>query len=403
MAKENTPKLTRFSDETSTCSGNYFESTNLINGFFSKFQDSYCYTFVIQFIIVTLMYFNVGKGKYWKILFYAAIAGLCGSLLENGTVAYICTSGKNVKTVYTFLINEIFWITCEFSIPYLNLIKMKAFAKGTGSNCVKYIIYILTVPFIFFRLCIGYFRMKNGYLQDENIHAFHGYAFAVMALADIICTFSILYFVRKINKEVAIKTSNINDYIKHSSYTILLTVDIVSALLSICNILSNVGPLKDKFPNEIVTPFHCLKCSFILILAADALIFKYGATVSSNHASSGNSRTYGNGSGNFNYSSKNGTYKTRFYQNDLSNNSRKKPNVSNISPFIYNNSEDICNKQSDSTFSNSKSIIKNYTGSSNNNTTNNLSYDNSLDEKTIEVKILPNQNFGFLNKQPKFY
>jgi len=395
---EDKSKLTRFSAETNTCNGSFFDDSNLINGFFSKFQDSFCYTFVIQFIVVTLMYYNVGRGKYWKILFYAAIAGLCGSLLENSTVAFICTSGKKVEKVYTFLINEIFWIVCEFSIPYLNLIKMKAFAKGKRSNFVKYVIYILTIPFIFFRLCIGYYRMKNGYLQDEDIHAFHGYAFAVMALADLICTFSILYFVRKINKEVAIKTSNINDYIKHSSYTILLTVDIVSTLLSICNILSNVGPFKEKFPNTIVTPFHCLKCSFILILAADALIFKYGATVSSNHASSGNSRTYGNGSGNYNYSTKSGTYKTRFYQNDISsNNGRKKPNISNITPYMYNGSEDIYSKP-DSILSNSKSIIKNYTGASNN-----VTYENSLDEKTIEVKVLPNQNFGFLNQQQKFY
>jgi len=365
---EDKSKLTRFSAETNTCNGSFFDDSNLINGFFSKFQDSFCYTFVIQFIVVTLMYYNVGRGKYWKILFYAAIAGLCGSLLENSTVAFICTSGKKVEKVYTFLINEIFWIVCEFSIPYLNLIKMKAFTKGRRSNIVKYIIYFLTIPFIIFRLCIGYYRMKGGYLQDETIHAFHGYAFAVMAIADIICTFSILYFVRKINKEVAIKTSNINDYIKHSSYTILLTVDIVSTLLSICNILSNVGPLKEKFPNTLVTPFHCLKCSFILILAADALLFKYGATVSSNHASSGNSRTYGNGSGNYNYSSKNGTYKTRFYQNDLSSSGRKIPNVSNITPYMYNSGEDIYSKP-DSILSNSKSIIKNYTntGTSNNN------------------------------------
>jgi len=416
MNIETTSKLTRYSNETSTCYGLIVNDT-FINGFFSKFQDSFCYTFVLQFLVVTLMYMNVGRGKYWEILFYAAIAGLCGCILENATVAYICADGKQNKKyryVLPFLIDEIFWITCEFSIPYLNLIKMKAFAKGRNGKIVKYLIYLLTIPFVYFRLCIGYYRMIGGYLQDERIHRYHGYAFAVMALADLICTFSILYFVKKINSEVAIKTSNINDYIKHSSYTILLTVDIVSTLLSICNIVANIGPFKDSFPGALVTPFHCLKCSFILILAADALIFKYGASMSTQASSGTNSKTYGTGSGNYNYSTKSGNYKTRFYQNDISSNSnvgssvsglnvsRKKPNMSQFNAL---------NKSDETLFTNSRSIIKNYTNLNsnnisninNNNNNNNNTYDNSMDERTIEVKVLPNQNFGFLNKPPKYY
>jgi len=327
--------LERYLDYTSTCNGKNID--NFFNGFFAQFQDSFCYTFVIQFLIVGLMYSNVGKGKYWKILFYAALAGLLGAILENATVAFICVNGKEevrYRFVIPFLIDELFWIPCEFAIPYLNLIKMKVFSKGRLSHWIKYGIYGLTVPFVVFRFCIGYFRMINGYLQDEQIHAFHGYAFAVMAVADIVCTFAILYFVRVNNTKVSMKSANITHYIKHSSYTILLAVDFVSVFLSICNIISNVGPWKESFPNKLVTPLHCLKCSFILILSADALIFKYGANTSSVCNSDNYSRT--NGTYGINSESRTyGTYGTYGNFNDEQSQSvmsQAAPSISNFKP-----------------------------------------------------------------------
>jgi len=319
---ESIVKLNRYDPDTSTCAGKNIK--HFYEGFFGQFQDSFCYTFVIQFIIVSLMYYNVGKGKYWKVLFYASLAGLCGAVVENMTVAVICTESRRevqYRFVLPFLINEIFWAPCEYAIPYLNLIKMKAFAKGKLALWMRYIIIGLTVPFVLFRFLIGWYRMTRGYLQDSTIHSLHGYAFAVMALADILCTFCILYFVRKNNSKVAIKTSNINDYIKHSSYTILLCVDIVSTLLSILNIITNTEKTKDLISGQLVTPLHCLKCSFVLILAADALIFKYGVNTSSIH-SSDNSRTYTYGAGADSYSQNFATKSTNGYnpRNNYSSN-----------------------------------------------------------------------------------
>jgi len=374
--------LTRFDKETGTCDS----INNIMDGFFGKFQDSFCYTFFLQFLVVLLLYLNVGKGKYWKILYYASIAGIGGALLENATVAYICSTKNNFSRVIPFLIDEIFWISNEYSIPLLNLIKMKAFAKGTIANITKYVILGLSVPFIIFRLGIGYLRMSRGYLRDEDINAFHGYAFAVMALADIICTFAILYFVNLNNSRVAIKTSNINKYIKHSSYTILLIVDIVSALLSITNILANVGPFKNKFSGKLFTPLHCLKCSFILILAIDAFIFKYDANVSSQNESS--NRTYGAGSDSYN--NYNSSYKSRI--NNLNNNnnstteSKNKSTIVNISPYNNYTSYDNDYPKPEISMTNSKSIIKNYANSSQNG---NSQYD---------VKIYSPQKFGFLSQ-----
>ncbi|OUM64147.1 hypothetical protein PIROE2DRAFT_9187 [Piromyces sp. E2] len=377
--------LDRFSKETETCYGK--NNQKFIDDFFGQFQDSFCFTFVLQFLLVLLMYANVGKGKYWKILFYAALAGFLGSLIENGTVAYICKSKESYNYILPFLINEIFWIPNEYAIPMLNLIKMKAFSDGKLGIVTKYLIFALAFPFIGFRLFIGYYRMTDGYLQNIRIHAFHGYAFAVMAVADIICTVVLLYLIKENNKKIAISGSNINEFVKHSSYTILIAVDIVSAVLSICNIIANVGPLKDDFPDKLFTPFHCLKCSSILILAIDAFIFKYGANVSSNNESTGQ-RIYGNDSTgtyantNTNYNnnnnntsgSVNSTYRSKLTTNFSSeiNNPNKKNSMISIAPFNYSTS--------------SKTIVKNYV--SNKLSTNNDSYDRT---------IYSSQSFGFLN------
>jgi len=278
----------RFLESAGTCFGKNYPSAMV--GFLLQFKDTFFYANVIQFLIVCLMYMSIGKGKYWQILFYASVAGLLGAIIENGTVAYICQESlkqQNFK-VYSFLLDEIFWIACEYSIPILNLIKMKAFSKGTLAKCVNYLIIGLFVPFTLCRLAIGYERMNKGYLSSPKINNLHGYAFGFMAMADIICTISILYFVKKHNQQ-SFSTSNISHQIKHSSYTILVAVDVVGALLSILSIITNFGMFETFIPTAITMPFHCLKSSFVLILASDALLFKYGATTSTLNSSSGSS------------------------------------------------------------------------------------------------------------------
>jgi len=286
--------LNRWSPETNTCYNKEYGS--FIEGFFSQFHDSLFYALVLQFLIVTLMYKNIGSGIYWKVLFYASFAGLLGTLSENGTVAYICRASEkenfdngNKDSSMHFillLVDEIFWIISEYAIPYLNLIKMKAFAEGKTAIVVRGTIYILLIPFVIVRFMIGYTRMKHGYLSDSHIQQYHGYAFGVMGIADLICTFAILYFVKKNNRK-ANSDTNLNHYVKHSSYTILVCVDVVSCVLSFLNIFVTVSGGNDILKNVII-PFHCLKSSFVLILAVDALLFKYGANMNShNEVSSG--------------------------------------------------------------------------------------------------------------------
>jgi len=296
---QNEESFNRWMKETNTCYGKDYGS--FIEGFFSQFHDSLFYALVLQFLMVALMYNSVGKGIYWKVLFYASLAGLLGTLCENSTMAYICRESEkekfnteNVKEssmhFVLLLVDEIFWIISEYAIPYLNLIKMKAFARGKTAVVVKYSIYLLVIPFVVVRFMIGYTRMNKGYLNNSTIREYHGYAFGIMGVADLICTFAILYFVR-MNNVLANAESSINHYVKHSSYTILVCVDVVSCVLSFLNIFATYLP-ENKVLNSVIVPFHCLKSSFVLILAIDALLFKYGAHVNSlTESTSGNCTT----------------------------------------------------------------------------------------------------------------
>ncbi|ORY84539.1 hypothetical protein LY90DRAFT_499249 [Neocallimastix californiae] len=255
---------------------------DLIDGILSKFDESIFYTNILQFALVTLMYVNIGKGRYWKILFYASVAGLLGTFCEKGSVAYLCSKSEidNLHgRIYGFFIAEIFWIVKEYAIPFLNLTKMKAFSQGKTYKILNIIIYILFVAFIGARFYIGYMRCTMGILNNEKIALWHMVAFSIMAVADLICTIGILYFVNMHNKQEYFKSKDIDRFIKRSSYIILVCVDIVSIILALCNGISVW--FKDQVPESIVKPFLNIKCSFILILACDSLLFKYSVRSSS--------------------------------------------------------------------------------------------------------------------------
>ncbi|ORX80526.1 hypothetical protein BCR32DRAFT_245590 [Anaeromyces robustus] len=282
MAKDQA--LNRFSENTGTCYGKNYKSISY--GFFSQFQDSFFYANVIQVIVVVFLYFHLGNGRYWNLLLIASISGFLGAVIENATVAYLCLDSqkdnKSHSLVIPFLIAETFWTTCQYSIPFLNLIKMRAFAKGKQANIIRSTIIGLFVPFLFFRFFIGYERMMKGYLVDDKISSIHGYAFGVLAISDFICTISIIYFVKKHNRELAYSTSNVSDYIKNSSYITLVAVDSVGFCLSILDIITNLGIAESFLPKTITVPFQCLMSNFVLILTVDALLFKYNGSSSSN-------------------------------------------------------------------------------------------------------------------------
>jgi len=294
---------------------------NVIEGLCKRMQLTTCFLNVLQFFLVALMHLNIGKGMYWRILYYASLAGMIGGVSEHATVAYYCTIDRFYKErglVIPFLANEICWIVKEYAVPFLNLIKLKAFSDGSTSYKIfKYIIVFLFFIFTFFRLYIGWARMTTGQVVSRKSRYGHGGAFITTALADIICTVSILYHVRKHNQENLNNAPEIGHYIKRSSYIILLFVDIAGFALGVLNTateLSN-GLISDSY----IDPLQCIKTSFILILACDALVFKYSV----NYSVSSTSRELSNKDFSNNYSKHNSNYNL--------NSSMKDYNFSNIS------------------------------------------------------------------------
>jgi len=281
---------------------------------------------------------------------------------------------KKFNNVIPFFIAEFCWVVEEYSIPFLNLTKMRAFSRGKLSKVINIFIMGLFPVFVTFRFYIGYNRMKDGVLTTKQTKYGHSLAFAVMAVADITCTFSILYFVKKHNSQEAMKaTNNITNYIKRSSYIILICVDIVGVLLAVTNSITEKFP---QIPGSIVNPLHCIKCSFILILASDALLFKYGVNTSSNHESSGNY---------YNYSS---NKKSRNYLENTSNISykSKSQNMSSITPYNYPSLDFNKTNESNNPYQ-GKSIVKNYT---------NIKPTTSFDTSPNSDNTYTSPNFGFL-------
>ncbi|KAG4098444.1 hypothetical protein H8356DRAFT_375166 [Neocallimastix lanati (nom. inval.)] len=253
-----------------------------LDGLLMKFQESSFYTNILQFILVTFMYTCSNKGKFWKILFLASLSGVIGALIEGGTAAFVCREA-DIETprnhLYSYLFAEIFWIIKEYSIPILNLLKIEAYDEGKIIRNIKIVIFLLFIIFVVFRFYIGYERMIDGILTNNKTKIGHMAAFFTIAAADLICTVCILYFVKKQNKNKNNDNTTVNHLIKRSSYLTLILVDTISIILAICNGIT--GIFKDYVPESIINPLQNLKCSFILIIACDTLLFKFNVELSS--------------------------------------------------------------------------------------------------------------------------
>ncbi|OUM67369.1 hypothetical protein PIROE2DRAFT_5232 [Piromyces sp. E2] len=257
---------------------------NIIDGICSQLTKTVFFVNILQFVLVTLMYFKIGNGKYWKILYYSAVAGIIGGFVEYGTVAYVC-SEADVETprkiIVPFIFEEPFWVVKEYAVPFLNLIKWKAIRKTKRmERIMNILIWGIFVFFVASRVYIGYVRMTTGLLTTPRSKYGHTAAYGITALADLICTFAILYSVRKNKKEV-LNSSNIviDRYIKHSGYIFLLLIDLNSIILSFFNFSTEV--FKSQLPSSYINLFLSIKAGYILILACDAVVFKITVLTSS--------------------------------------------------------------------------------------------------------------------------
>lgn len=242
--------------------------------FLYKTQDTFFYAFIIQLILVSYAYFKIGHGKFWTTLFVASIAGFVAAVLEK--ICMACTEhpdNKNMGIYILLLIDEPGWILSEFCIPYLNMVKLEAFISKVQARYLKVFVGIAFVLFAYFRFKIGYLRYSCHTVFNDDIYHAHGYAFSIMAITELICTFFIL---KKMTKDYKLAKKrgidgNIYEYSRKSSFFILLIIDFCGFILAILSMFSNYTL------EGILKPFHCIKSNFVLILAVDTLIFKLTA------------------------------------------------------------------------------------------------------------------------------
>jgi len=270
-------------------------STDVINYFALEFEQSFCYAFFLQIILVTYMYVSVGHGKYWKVLFYGSVLGFFGAVMEHVFQAYQNTLPYDKKyeskaSIFLF-VAEIGWITSEFAVPVLNLIKLNSLAHIKIIKYLNILTSALFCAFTFFRIEIGYSRYKEGRVDCKNCNTYHSFAFGVMAITDTIL--SIILYIRINKTSHSYKSKQGNDNIsllstfKKSSVFTLLIIDVISVFLSLTYIFS--------ITKDYAKPLHALKNNFLLILAVDAFIFKFNA----NYGSTSYFKSYGSqGSGN---------------------------------------------------------------------------------------------------------
>jgi len=254
--------------------------------FTNQFADSFLYAYILQIILIGYMYNCAGSGRYWKILLSGSIFGMIGAVIENSGTAWLKTIDKNSKhhlskAYYCYFLAEIGWIITEFSIPYLNLIKLNTLTQTKLKKFVNYTIMMLFSLFSCSRLCIGYLRLSNHCLYNEAIYHAHGVAFGITAIAD--GSLSVLIFIElnksaKKTKEKDGETFNLLISFKKSSLFILFIVDLMSVILAILSIFISDSPFGQGV-NKLMKPFHALKSNFLLILAIDAFIFKMRASV----------------------------------------------------------------------------------------------------------------------------
>jgi len=242
-----------------------------------EFNQTFFYSYFVQIILITYMYYSIGNGRYWKVLFYGSILGFFGALLEHIFIAWQVNLPESEKEKnplsILLLIAEIGWIATEFSVPILNLIKLNSLSNVKVVKTVNIITAVLFCGFSFFRFQIGYNRFSEHTVDCQKCSYLHAQAFGVMAITDIILSIMIFVRINQSSKEYKMKKNKENVSIlttfRKSSVFSLLIIDVISVFLSLTYI--------NQITNDYAKPFHALKSNFLLILGIDAFIFKFRA------------------------------------------------------------------------------------------------------------------------------
>ncbi|KAJ3191893.1 hypothetical protein HK101_007307 [Irineochytrium annulatum] len=134
----------------------------------------YCYAF--------------SKGELlWRVLFFHAISGFCGMLMETSFSAARVCGNDNPALAAIILVNEVNWIVHEATTVLYSFIKTAVILTSDSvKRTFQILMLVLFVIFAVLRVNIGRLRFSHNALMDNDIEQAHSYAFVVWGLADLI-------------------------------------------------------------------------------------------------------------------------------------------------------------------------------------------------------------------------
>jgi len=237
-------------------------------------KESLFYCGLIQLVIILYMYLRVGKGRLWMAFLYSTLCLFSGKVLEH-ILKSLINFKETSKYSFIFCIPlETFYIASNYTISYINLIKLRALTDRPYVKRVKLLISIVFPFYCTSRYFIGYFRYVDKDFNSERARNCKGLSYTILGCLNIFMTFFI-YRELKYNYRKERTQSNYLSkitfyrYVRKSNYAVLILLNLCSFILSFIN----YSYIKGSYIDLMCIP-ECIQDNLLFFLAIDTLIYK---------------------------------------------------------------------------------------------------------------------------------
>ncbi|KAI8905096.1 hypothetical protein EDD86DRAFT_249308 [Gorgonomyces haynaldii] len=142
-------------------------------------QSTGCFLIIYGYVVS-------GRETFWSVLLAHAVSGFFGTMIENVFIAKrMCCLDENWALLLG--LNEINWIIHESSSVAYSMLKLQIVVQDDyRKKMLHYSMALLFLPFVGFRVLIGYFRTRDNTTGNEDIQWAHSMAFIFWGIADLI-------------------------------------------------------------------------------------------------------------------------------------------------------------------------------------------------------------------------
>ncbi|ORX79722.1 hypothetical protein BCR32DRAFT_246167 [Anaeromyces robustus] len=305
-----------------------FSTTLFISQISMMLKESLFYCGLIQFVIVLYIYLRIGKGKLWMTFLYSTLCMFSGKVLEYIMRSLIFFKETSKYAFICCIPLETFYIASNYTLAYINLIKLKALTEKQYVKKIQILVSLLFPIFCTFRYLIGYYRYIDSDFNSSKARNCKGISYSILASLNIFISFFIYRelkhnYRKERSQSNYLKKITFPCYIRRSNYAVLLFLNICSFILSFLNYSYISGLYVD-----LITLLECIQDNLIFLLAVDTLIYKadYFKMLNSQGATVGN----------------------KHYRNTSNNSSNSKASLVKNMPFLasYNSSNNILSNNS---------------------------------------------------------